>query len=238
MNEKDKEVLEDLKKRTETFFKENKDKSCTKIYKYTLVPYRKENLYIFATSKTEDFHCFVITFDVFLFGVTIFDRRGKDLEKLFKAALEFSDERNKLLGKWKTESEAKAKKLKHEEGNYNWNDLEYMRDETRLLSRKKFTHHEFIPKYAEISEIEEFLEHADGIDYFSLTYGRDHLLNLVIDTDRSIIGAIGTYKNTFLFEDYGFSLEHLLEDSKARFNEHAKLIFEANTLDISGEIIK
>lgn len=31
MNEKDKEVIEDLKKRTETFFKENKDKSCTKI---------------------------------------------------------------------------------------------------------------------------------------------------------------------------------------------------------------
>ena len=104
-----------------------------------------------------------------------------------------------------------------------------MRDETRLLSKQKFTHPEYIPKYAEISEIEEFLDCVDGIDYFSLTYGRDYLLNLVIDTNKHIIGAIGTFRNTFLFEDYSTSLESLLKDSKVKFNEHWKLIFEASS---------
>ena len=229
MNETDKEMLDWLKDKTKTFFQENKDESQKRIFKYTLVPYINENLYIFAISKTEEFRCFIRISDFRFYGITIFDQQGKDLEQLFKAALKFSDDRNKLLRKWRQESEATQEKLKRQEETYNWNDLEYMRDETRLLSKQKFTHPEYIPKYAEISEIEEFLDYVDGIDYFSLTYGRDYLLNLVIDTNKHIIGVIGTFRNTFLFEDYSTSLESLLEDSKVKFNEHWKLIFEASS---------
>lgn len=229
MNKTDKEMLDWLKDKTKIFFQENKDESQKRIFKYTLVPYMNENLYIFAISKTEEFHCFIRISDFRFYGITIFDQQGKDLEQLFKAALKFSDDRNKLLRKWRQESEATQEKLKRQEETYNWNDLEYMRDETRLLSKQKFTHPEYIPKYAEISEIEEFLDYVDGIDYFSLTYGRDYLLNLVIDTNKHIIGVIGTFRNTFLFEDYSTSLESLLEDSKVKFNEHWKLIFEASS---------
>lgn len=229
MNKTDKEMLDWLKDKTKIFFQENKDESQKRIFKYTLVPYMNENLYIFAISKTEEFRCFIRISDFRFYGITIFDQQGKDLEQLFKAALKFSDDRNKLLRKWRQESEATQEKLKRQEETYNWNDLEYMRDETRYLSKQKFTHPEFIPKYAEISEIEEFLDYVDGIDYFSLTYGRDYLLNLVIDTNKHIIGVIGTFRNTFLFEDYSTSLESLLEDSKVKFNEHWKLIFEASS---------
>lgn len=229
MNKTDKEMLDWLKDKTKIFFQENKDESQKRIFKYTLVPYMNENLYIFAISKTEEFRCFIRISDFRFYGITIFDQQGKDLEQLFKAALKFSDDRNKLLRKWRQESEATQEKLKRQEETYNWNDLEYMRDETRYLSKQKFTHPEFIPKYAEISEIEEFLDYVDGIDYFSLTYGRDYLLNLVIDTNKHIIGVIGTFRNTFLFEDYSTSLESLLEDSKVKFNEHWKLIFVASS---------
>ena len=229
MNKTDKEMLDWLKDKTKIFFQENKDESQKRIFKYTLVPYMNENLYIFAISKTEEFHCFIRISDFRFYGITIFDQQGKDLEQLFKAALKFSDDRNKLLRKWRQESEATQEKLKRQEETYNWNDLEYMRDETRLLSKQKFTHPEYIPKYPEISEIEEFLDYVDGIDYFSLTYGRDYLLNLVIGTNKHIIGVIGTFRNTFLFEDYSTSLESLLEDSKVKFNEHWKLIFEASS---------
>lgn len=229
MNKTDKEMLDWLKDKTKTFFQENKDKSQKRIFKYTLVPYMNENLYIFAISKTEEFHCFIRISDFRFYGITIFDQQGKDLEQLFKAALKFSDDRNKLLRKWRQESEATQEKLKRQEETYNWNDLEYMRDETRYLSKQKFTHPEFIPNYTEVSEIEQFVEYVDGIDYFSLTYGREYLLNLVVDTDKHIIGAIGTFRNTFLFEDYSPSLETLLENSKAKFNKHWKLIFEASS---------
>lgn len=224
MNEKDKEMLDWLKNKTETFFQDFKDVPKKKIYKYPLVPYMNENLYIFATSKTEEFHCFIRISDVRHFGTTIFDRQSKNLEQLFKAAIKFSDDRNKLLRKWKDESESKQK-----DEIYDRYDLDYMISETRSLSKTKFTHPEFVPNYSEVSEIEQFLEHNNGANYFSLTYGRDYLLNVVVDTDRQIIGAIGTFKNTFLFEDYSASLESLLEDSKLRFNEHWKLMHEANS---------
>lgn len=230
MNEKDKEMLDWLKNKTETFFQEFKDVPKKKRYRYPLVPYLNENLYIFATSKTEDFHCFIRISDVNVYGITVFDRQGKNLEELFKAAIKFSDDRNKLLRKWQNESESKQEILKHAEEIYNWNDLDYMLSETRSLSKTKFTHPKFVPNYSEISDIKQFLEHNNGANYFSLTYGRDYLLNVVVDTDRQIIGAIGTFRNTFLFEDYSASLESLLEDSKIRFNEHWKLMYEANSI--------
>lgn len=233
MNEKDKEMLDWLKNKTETFFQEFKDVSKKKIYKYPLVPYLNENLYIFATSKTEEFHCFIRISDVNAYGITVFDRQSKNLEKLFKAAIKFSDDRNKLLGKWQKESESTQEILKHAEEIYNWNDLEYMRSETRSLSKTKFTHPEFIPNYAEISDIKWFLEHDNGANYFSLTYGHHYLLNIVVDTDKHIIGAIGTFRNAFLFEDYSASLDSLLEDSKVRFNECWELMYEANSQKIS-----
>ncbi len=149
--------------------------------------------------------------------------------KVGRAAIKFSDERNKLLRRWQQESKTKQEELKQKEEKYHYNDLEYMQSETKYLSKIKFTHPEFIPNYTEVSEIEQFVEYVDGIDYFSLTYGREYLLNLVVDSNRHIIGAIGTFKNTFLFEDYSASLESLLEDSKTKFNEHWKLIFEANS---------
>lgn len=108
-----------------------------------------------------------------------------------------------------------------------------MLSETRFLSKTKFTHPEFVPNYSEVSDIKQFLEHTNGANYFSLTYGHDFLLNVVVDTDREIIGAIGTFKNTFLFEDYSASLDSLLEDSKLRFNKHWKLIYEVNSQKIS-----
>lgn len=228
MNKTDKEMLDWLKEETKTFFSKNKDESQKRIYRYTLVPYMNENLYMFAISKTEEFHCFIRISDFRFFGITVFDQQGKDLEQLFKAALKFSDDRNKLLRKWRQESEATQEELKQIEEKYHYNDLEYMQSETRSLSKIKFTHPEFVPNYSEISEIEQFLEYADGIDYFSLTYGRDYLLNIVIDTDKHIIGAIGTFRNTFLFEDYSTSLESLLEDSKIKFNEHWKLISDTS----------
>ena len=219
MNEKDKEMLEWLKDKTETFFQKNKEEVCNKSFRYNLVPHMKEYMYIFAKSKIEEYHCFVRAFNT-----TVFSKKGKNLEELFKVAIKFSDDRNKLIGKWQRESETKQ-----EEGIYNQHDLEYMLSETRSLSKTKFTHPEFVPNYAEISEIEQFLEHSNGANYFSLTYARDYLLNIVVDTDRHMIGAIGTFKNTFLFEDYNVSLELLLEDSKERFNEHWKLMYEANS---------
>ena len=228
MNKNDIKMLDWLKEKSETFFQENKDKSRKKIYKYPLVPYMKENLYIFATSKTEEFHCFIRISDDRHFGITIFDRQSKNLEQLFKAAIKFSDDRNKLLRKWEDESESKQK-----DEIYNRYDLDYMLSETRSLSKTKFTHPEFVPNYSEVSDIEQFLEHANSANYFSLTYGRDYLLNVVVDTDRQIIGAIGTFKNTFLFEDYNSSLELLLEDSKERFNEHWKLMYDANSQEIA-----
>ena len=228
MNERNKKALDSLKNKTETFFKENKDKSRKEIYTYTLVPYMKENLYMFATSKTEEFHCFIRISDVNAYGITVFDRQSKNLEKLFKAAIKFSDNRNKLLRKWQREVESKQK-----DEIYNRYDFEYMLSETRSLSKTKFTHPEFIPNYSEVSDIEQFLEHNNGANYFSLTYGRDYLLNVVIDTDRHIIGTIGTFKNTFLFEDYSAFLDSLLEDSKERFNEHWKLMHNANSQEIS-----
>lgn len=224
MNEKDKEMLDWLKDKTETFFQKNKEEVYNKRFKYNLVPHMKEYMYIFAKSKIEEFHCFVRAFNT-----TMFSKSGKNLEELFKAAIKFSDERNKLLGKWQQESKTKQKELKQIEEKYHYNDLEYMRSETRYLSKIKFTHPEFIPNYSEISKIEQFLEYGNGSDYFSLTYGREYMLNLVVDTDRHIIGAIGTFKNTFLFEDYSPSPESLLENSKVRFNEHRKLIFEAGS---------
>lgn len=228
MNERNKKALDSLKNKTETFFKENKDKSRKEIYTYTLVPYMNENLYIFATSKTEEFHCFIRISDYRHFGITIFDRESKNLEQLFKAAIKFSDDRNKLLRRWEDESESKQK-----DEIYNRYDFEYMLSETRSLSKTKFTHPEFVPNYSETSDIKQFLEHDNGANYFSLTYGRHYLLNVVIDTDRHIIGAIGTFKNTFLFEDYSASLESLLENSKERFNEHWKLMYDANSQKIS-----
>lgn len=228
MNERNKKALDSLKNKTETFFKENKDKSRKEIYTYTLVPYMNENLYIFATSKTEEFHCFIRISDYRHFGITIFDRESKNLEQLFKAAIKFSDDRNKLLRRWEDESESKQK-----DEIYNRYDFEYMLSETRSLSKTKFTHPEFVPNYSEVSDIEQFLEHTNDANYFSLTYGRDYLLNIVVNTDRHIIGAIGTFRNTFLFEDYSASLDSLLEDSKLRFNEHWKLMYEANSQKIS-----
>ena len=233
MNKKDKETLDLLKNKIETFFQENKNESQKEIYTYKLTPHTNENLYIFATSKTEDFHCFIRISDVNAYGITVFDRQSKNLEELFKATIKFSDDRNKLLKKWQKESESTQEILKHAEEIYNWNDLEYMLSETRSLSKTKFTHPEFVPNYAEVSDIKWFLEHNNGANYFSLTYGRDYLLNVVVDTDRQIIGAIGTFRNTFLFEDYSASLESLLEDSKIRFNEHWKLMYEANSQKIS-----
>lgn len=233
MNKKNKETLDLLKNKIETFFQENKNESQKEIYTYKLTPHTNENLYIFATSKTEDFHCFIRISDVNVYGITIFDKQSKNLEELFKAAIKFSDDRNKLLGKWQKESETTQEILKHAEEIYNWNDLEYMRSETRSLSKTKFTHPEFIPNYAEISDIKWFLEHDNGANYFSLTYGHHYLLNVIVDTDKHIIGAIGTFKNTFLFEDYSASLESLLEDSKVKFNEHWKLMYEANSQKIS-----
>ncbi len=233
MNEKHKIVLNSLKEKTKRFFQENKDKSQKEIYSYTLVPHMHENLYIFATSKTEEFHCFIRISDVNTYGITVFDRQSKNLEELFKAAIKFSDDRNKLLGKWQKESESTQEILKYAEEIYSWNDLEYMRSETRSLSKLKFTHPEFIPNYAEVSDIKKFLKYHNKANYFSLTYGHHYLLNVVVDTDKHIIGAIGTFKNTFLFEDYSTSLEALLEDSKVRFNEHWKLMYEANSQKIS-----
>ena len=228
MNEKHKKALDSLKEKTKRFFQENKDKSQKEIYSYTLVPHMHENLYIFATSKTEEFHCFIRISDVNAYGITVFDRQSKNLEELFKAAIKFSNDRNALLKKWQKESEAKQEGLK-----YSWGDLEYMRSETRSLSKTKFTHPEFIPNYAEVSDIEKFLKYHNKANYFSLTYGHHYLLNVVVDTGKHIIGAIGTFKNTFLFEDYSASLEALLEDSKVRFNEHWKLMAEANSQKIS-----
>lgn len=227
MNEKDKEMLDWLKNKTKIFFQDFKDVPKKKIYKYPLVPYLNENLYIFATSKTEEFHCFIRISDVNTYGITVFDREGKKLEELFKAAIKFSDDRNKLLRKWQDESESKQR-----DEIYSRHDLEYMLSETRSLSKTKFTHPEFIPNYSEVSDIEQFLEHANGANYFSLTYGHDYLLNVVVDTNREIIGAIGTFRNTFLFEDYSASLDSLLEDSKERFNEHWKLMYDANSQKI------
>lgn len=227
MNEKDKEMLDWLKNKTETFFQDFKDVPKKKIYKYPLIPYLNENLYIFATSKTEEFHCFIRISDVNAYGITVFDRQSKNLEELFKAAIKFSDDRNKLLRKWEDESESKQK-----DEIYSRYDFEYMRSETRSLSKTKFTHPEFIPNYAEASDIKWFLEHDNGVNYFSLTYGHHYLLNIVVDTDRQIIGAIGTFKNTFLFEDYNSSLELLLGNSKERFNEHWKLMYDANSQKI------
>ena len=229
MNEKHKKTLDGLKEKTKRFFQENKDKSQKEIYSYTLVPHMHENLYIFATSKTEEFHCFIRISDVNVYGITVFDRQSNNLEELFKAAIKFSDDRNKLLKKWQQELKITQGVLKHAEVIYNWNDLEYMRSETRSLSKTKFTHPEFVPNYAEVSDIKWFLEHDNGENYFSLTYGHHYLLNVVVDTDKHIIGAIGTFKNTFLFEDYSASLDSLLEDSKLRFNEHWKLMYEANS---------
>lgn len=91
MNKTDKEMLDWLKDKTETFFQENKDESQKRIYKYPLVPYMNENLYMFAISKTEEFHCFIRISDFRFFGITVFDQQGKDLEQLFKAALKFSN---------------------------------------------------------------------------------------------------------------------------------------------------
>lgn len=229
MNEKDKEMLDWLKNKTKTFFQDFKDVPKKKIYKYPLTPYLNENMYIFATSKTEEFHCFIRISDVNAYGITVFDKQSKNLEELFKAAIKFSNDRNKLLKEWQQESESTQEILKHAEEIYNWNDLEYMRSETRSLSKTKFTHPEFIPNYAEISDIETFLKYHNKANYFSLTYGHHYLLNVVVDTDKHIIGAIGTFKNTFLFEDYSASLESLLEDSKVRFNKHSELIYEANS---------
>lgn len=233
MNEKDKKMLDLLKNKIEIFFQENKDESRKEIYTYTLTPHTNENLYIFATSKTEEFHCFIRISDVNVYGITIFDRQSKNLEKLFKAAIKFSDDRNELLKEWQQELKITQGILKHAEEIYNWNDLEYMQSETRSLSKTKFTHPEFIPNYAEISDIEKFLKYHNKANYFSLTYGRHYLLNIVVDTDKHIIGAIGTFRNTFLFEDYSASLESLLEDSKLRFNGHWKLMYEANSQKIS-----
>lgn len=56
MNKTDKEMLDWLKDKTKTFFQENKDESQKRIYRYTLVPYMNENLYMFAISKTEELH--------------------------------------------------------------------------------------------------------------------------------------------------------------------------------------
>jgi len=53
MNKKDKETLDLLKNKIETFFQENKNESQKEIYTYKLTPHTNENLYIFATSKTE-----------------------------------------------------------------------------------------------------------------------------------------------------------------------------------------
>lgn len=233
MNKQDKEMLDWLKDKTKIFFQDFKDVPKKKIYKYPLTPHTNENLYIFATSKTEEFHCFIRISDVNVYGITIFDKQSKNLEELFKAAIKFSDNRNKLLGKWQKESESTQEILKHAEEIYNWNDLEYMLSETRSLNKTKFTHPEFIPNYAEVSDIKWFLEHDNGANYFSLTYGHHYLLNVVVDTDKHIIGAIGTFRNTFLFEDYNSSLELLLENSKERFNEHWKLIYEVNSQKIS-----
>lgn len=224
MNKTDKEMLDWLKDKTEIFFQENNEDVYNKMFKYKLVPHMKEYMYIFAKSKIEEFHCFVRAFNT-----TLFSKSGKNVEELFKAAIKFSDERNKLLRRWQQESKTKQEELTQIEEKYHCHDMEYMQSETRSLSKLKFTHPEFIPNYAEASDIKEFLEYADGINYFSLTYGREYLLNLVVDTDRHIIGAIGTFKNTFLFEDYSPSIESLLEDSKVRFNEHWKLMYEANS---------
>lgn len=233
MNKKDQEMLDWLKDKTKIFFQEFKDVPKKKIYKYPLTPHTNENLYIFATSKTEDFHCFIRISDVNVYGITIFDKQSKNLEELFKAAIKFSNDRNKLLKEWQQELKITQGILKHAEEIYNWNDLEYMRSETRSLSKIRFTHPEFIPNYAEISDIKWFLKHDNGANYFSLTYGHHYLLNIVVDTDKHIIGAIGTFRNTFLFEDYSASLESLLEDSKIRFNEHWKLMYDANSQKIS-----
>ena len=142
------------------------------------------------------------------------------------------NEKDQEMLDWLKESETTQEILKHAEEIYSWNDLEYMRSETRSLSKTKFTHPEFIPNYAEVSDIKWFLEHDNGANYFSLTYGHHYLLNVVVDTDKHIIGAIGTFRNTFLFEDYSASLDSLLEDSKVRFNEHWKLMYEANSQKI------
>ena len=224
-----KEMLEDLKKETKIFFNKNKDRSRMKTYKYKLVPYLNENLYIFAESKTESFHCFIVINDIRCFGITVFDKKGTDLDELVAAALKFSNERNKLLGKWEQETKTCIEKLKRREEKRNKKNFEHIKNKTRSLSRKEFTKPSYNPKYTEISEIEKFIKQGKRSSYFTLTYGRDHALNLVINPNKRIIGTIGTFKNTFLFENYSKSLNTLLDDSKLKFDEHAKLIFEASS---------
>ena len=224
MNEKDKETLDLLKNKIETFFQENKNEAKRIIYKYNRNFDMKEHIGLLVRAKFEDFYCCACAF-----GTILFSKSGDNLEELFKAATKFLDDRNKLLKEWQHELKITQGILKHAEEIYNWNDLKYMQSETKSLSKTKFTHHEFIPNYAEVSDIKWFLEHDNGANYFSLTYGHHYLLNIVVDTNKHIIGAIGTFKNTFLFEDYSASLESLLEDSKVRFNKHSELIYEANS---------
>lgn len=229
MNNKINKILEDLKNEIEIFFKENKDNERTKIYKYSLVPFTKKNIYIYATSKTENFHCLVSIFNFGFFNVTIFNKKGKNLKELLEAALKISEERNELLGKWEQEAKACMKKLKHRDEKRKKNNFEYIKNKTRSLSKKEFTNPRYIPKHTEISEIEEFIKHGKGSSYFTLKYEPDYALNLVINPKKGIIGVIGTFRNTFLFEDYGKSLNSLLNNSKVKFNEHEKLITETNS---------
>lgn len=225
-----KEMLEDLKKETKIFFNKNKDRSHRmKTYKYKLVPYLNENLYIFAESKTESFHCFIVINDIRCFGITVFDKKGTDLDELVAAALKFSNERNKLLGKWEQEAKACIKKLKHRDEKCNKRNFEYIKNKTRTLSKNKLINPRYILKHTEISEIEEFIKQGKGTSYFTLKYRPDYALNLVINPNKRIIGAIGTFKYTFLFEDYSKSLDSLLDNSKVKFNEHKKLISETNS---------
>lgn len=224
-----KEMLEDLKKETKIFFNKNKDRSRMKTYKYKLVPYLNENLYIFAESKTESFHCFIVINDIRCFGITVFDKKGTDLDELVAAALKFSNERNKLLGKWEQEAKACIKKLKHRDEKCNKRNFEYIKNKTRTLSKNKLINPRYILKHTEISEIEEFIKQGKGTSYFTLKYRPDYALNLVINPNKRIIGAIGTFKYTFLFEDYSKSLDSLLDNSKVKFNEHKKLISETNS---------
>ena len=225
MDKQDKQILHWLKTGTEIFFQKNKNEAKRKMFKYDRNPHMKEHIGILARAKFEDFYCCICAF-----GTILFSKSGENLEELFKAAIKFSDDRNKLLKEWQQELKITQGILKHAEEIYNWNDLEYMQSETKSLSKTKFTHPEFIPNYAEASDIKWFLEHDNGANYFSLTYGHHYLLNIVVDTDKHIIGAIGTFKNTFLFEDYSASLDSLLEDSKVRFNRFSELICEANSI--------
>ena len=229
MNNKINKILEDLKNEIEIFFKENKDKERTKIYKYSLVPFTKKNIYIYATSKTENLHCFVSIFNFGFFNVTIFDKKGKNLKELLEAALKISEERDELLGKWEQEAKACIKKLKHRDEKRNKRNFEYIKNKTRTLSKNKLINPRYILKHTEISEIEEFIKQGKGTSYFTLRYGPDYALNLVINPNKRIIGAIGTFRYTFLFEDYSKSLDSLLDNSKVKFNEHEKLISETNS---------